>query len=79
LQLISDPILLASRQLNPAKYLAAIVQPPNFPVKARKQMAIVYAQVMPGNKQLNNTDQHTKAKVTHHHSANPDQWRDLTE
>jgi hypothetical protein len=47
LQLINDPIVPASRQLKPAKYLAAIVHPPNFPTKAKVQMAIVYAHVMP--------------------------------
>jgi hypothetical protein len=48
LQLIKDPIVLASRQLRPAKYLAVMVHPPNFPTNARTQMAMVYAHVMPG-------------------------------
>ena len=37
-----------SLQLKPAIYLAAIVQPPNFPTKAVNIMAMVYAQVIPG-------------------------------
>jgi hypothetical protein len=46
LQLIKEPMVLASRQLKPV-YLAANVQPPNFPVKARTQMAAVNPQIFP--------------------------------
>ena len=46
LQLIKEPMVLASRQLNPV-YLAANVQPPNFPMKARTQMAAVNPQIVP--------------------------------
>ena len=48
LQLIKEPMVPASRQLKPA-YLAANEQPPNFPVKARTQMAIVNPQIVPNN------------------------------
>jgi len=47
LQLIREPIVVASLQLNPAAYLAANAHAPNFPIKAVKIMAKVYAQVMP--------------------------------
>jgi hypothetical protein len=36
-----------SRHLNPAAYFAAITHPPNFPVKARAIIAIVYPHVTP--------------------------------
>jgi hypothetical protein len=49
LQLIREPMALDSRQLNFARYLAASVHPPNLPVKARVQIATVYAQVMPSS------------------------------
>lgn len=48
LQLIKEPMVPASRQLKPV-YLAAKVQPPNFPVKARTQIATVNPQIVPGN------------------------------
>ena len=40
-----------SRQLKPA-YLAAIIQPPNFPVKASTQMAAVKAHIVPKQQNL---------------------------
>jgi hypothetical protein len=46
LQLIKDPTVLASRQLKPV-YLAAIVHPPNLPVKERTQIAAVNPQMVP--------------------------------
>ena len=48
LQLIKEPMVPASRQLKPV-YLAAKVQPPNFPVNARTQIAIVNPQIFPDN------------------------------
>lgn len=49
LQLIKDPIVPASRHLKPA-YLAASVHPPNFPMKARKQMATVNPHIVPNKR-----------------------------
>lgn len=49
LQLIKEPIVLASRQLKPV-YLAASAQPPNFPVKARVQMASVNPHIVPNER-----------------------------
>jgi hypothetical protein len=49
LQLIKEPMVPASRQLKPV-YLAANVQPPNFPVKARTQRATVNPQIFPDNR-----------------------------
>jgi hypothetical protein len=46
LQLIRVPMVLASRQLKPEN-LAAIVHPPNLPMKARVKIAIVYPQIIP--------------------------------
>jgi hypothetical protein len=46
LQLMSAPIVLASRQLKPDS-LEAIVHPPNFPQNARHAMAIVKPHVIP--------------------------------
>lgn len=48
LQLMRDPMVEDSRQLNPA-YLAARVQPPNFPENARVHMAMVKPQVIPAS------------------------------
>jgi hypothetical protein len=48
LQLINEPMVPASRQLKPA-YLAAKLQPPNFPIKARTQIATVNPQIVPNN------------------------------
>jgi hypothetical protein len=52
LQLIKAPIVLDSRQGNP-EILAAIVHPVNLPKNARLIMAMVNAQVMPGNGWVN--------------------------
>lgn len=41
-------MVLDSRQLKPAKYLAAMQQPANLPMNAEKMIAIVYAHVIPG-------------------------------
>ncbi len=49
LQLIKDPIVLASRQLKPV-YLAANVHPPNLPMNARMQIAIVNAHIVPNER-----------------------------
>jgi hypothetical protein len=49
LQLIKDPIMLDSHQLKPAKYLSAVQQPANLPLKAEKMIAM-YAHVIPGTK-----------------------------
>ncbi len=46
LQLMREPIVLASLQVKPAN-LAATVQPPNLPKYAKAQIATVYPQVMP--------------------------------
>jgi hypothetical protein len=46
LQLIKDPMVLASRQLKPEN-LAAMVHPPNLPAKARIKIAIVNPQIVP--------------------------------
>jgi hypothetical protein len=47
LQLISDPIVALSLQLNPAKYLDARRQPPNLPTNAVIIITIVKAHVSP--------------------------------
>ena len=49
LQLIKEPMVLASRQLKPV-YLAAKEQPPNFPANARTQIATVNPQIFPDNR-----------------------------
>lgn len=49
LQLIKDPIVLASRQLKPV-YLAANVHPPNLPMNARTQIATVNAHIVPNER-----------------------------
>jgi hypothetical protein len=43
-------MVLDSRQLKPAKYLAAMQQPANLPMNAEKMIAMVYAHVIPGTK-----------------------------
>lgn len=50
MQLIKDPMVLDSRQLKPAKYLAAMQQPANLPMNAEKMIAMVYAHVIPRTK-----------------------------
>ena len=49
LQLIKDPIVLASRQWKP-EYLAAIVHAPNLLMKARTQIATVNPQIVPNRR-----------------------------
>jgi hypothetical protein len=43
-------MVLDSRQLKPAKYLAAMQQPANLPMNAEKMIVMVYAHVIPGTK-----------------------------
>jgi len=57
-------MVLDSRQLKPAKYLAAMQQPANLPMNAEKMIMMVYAHVIPRTKiQKENSYRNTRHTI----------------